>query len=161
MSLIINKPGKDINGNEYTFLLVELIPEIQKEKFQVLIQTNCYKDTNIINHKLKIKPEKWDNFITINTPYKDIYTKENIIFFIDDIVIEKLSSNYYTMYTSKKYKNDVYQLNEITGDIELDDDNNPIILNKKDEQIFNKKGFKMNHTSMIPFFCEEDLIKKI
>jgi hypothetical protein len=161
MSLIINKVGKDINGNEFPFLKVDIYPELEPQYNRVSIKTSCFNGIDIsigVENPLVITPEKWDRFNVFTIEYEDEI--QDLTIWSHEKTIEELSSEKNIPYEYMMYEDDIYDLDPITGEQILDPvTSKPIKLHKKGELIKKSNGTYFLYTRVLPRYCEsEDVI---
>lgn len=166
MALIINKSGTDNNGIDYSFLYFDLIPEIELHYDRVSINVKSYKSLEGYSGKTfeeRVFPsEYWDQFYNqIHIDYED-GIESDLENWIHQKTITYLTTKKYDMHTYKKYTDDIFLLDEETGEYILDEETDePIILNKKDELIKLRSGvYDMYNKEIFPF-CEESEIEII
>jgi hypothetical protein len=163
MALIINKSGIDNNGVEYPFLYFNLIPEIELHYDRVSINIKSYKGIDISGQTFgeRVFPgEYWEQFYNqIHIDYED-GCESDLENWIHQKAITYLTTKKYDMCTYKIYQDDIFLLNEETGEIVLNEETDePIILNKKGDLIKLKNGtYDMYDKEILPF-CEESEIQ--
>lgn len=165
MALIINKSGIDNNGIEYPFIYMDLIPEIEMHYGRVSINVKCYKGIDISGKTFgeRVFPSKyWEQFYNqIHIDYEN-GIESDLETWIHNKAKEYFTSPKFDMMTYKRYENDVFLLDEETGEPELDEETGePIILNKKGDLIKKSNGTFDLHNKEIPPFCDYDKIEII
>jgi len=159
MALIINKRGVDNKGVEYPFLYMNLIPEIDLKFERVSISIKCYKGIDISGKTFgeRVFPsEYWTHFYSqLQIEYED-GIEEDLENWIHQKTITYLTTKKYLMQTYRKYTEDIFLLDEETGEYILDEETDePIILNKKGDLIKKKNGTFDTYNHEILPFCEE------
>jgi hypothetical protein len=162
ISIVINKPGIDINEQEYPFLFVELNPQIELHYDRVSIKSKCYKGVNIDNNEYsdKIIPKNWDRLYVVKVPYEK-ESENDMNEWVTQKFINELTSKKHIPYEYLKYEDDVFDLDETTGEPKLNAENKPILLYKKGELIKKRNGTYKFYTKIIDEFCELEDIKRI
>jgi len=164
MALIVNINGTDINGIDYPFLYIELFSEIELHYDRVSVHLTCYKGIDISGKTYgeSILPsDYWVDYINIiKIPYE-----ENIIN-LNDWVHQKISdyltADHILMCIYKKYDNDVYDLDEETGDPKTNEETGePILIFKKNDLVLSKNGVYVTYNKEMESFCDRNQIEII
>lgn len=163
MALKINKPGKDLNGESYPYLHVNLQPIVEEHYDRVSVNTTCFNglDISINGYGPKIVPEGWDRFDPIKIPLEDGYDTD-LNQWVHQKCSEELSTVRKLPYEYMKYEEDVYDLDPSTGDPILDPSTGqPIVLHKAGDFILKANGTYRFYEKELTRFCEAEDIEII
>lgn len=189
MSIIINKPGVDVNDISYGFLQVELSPKLENNI--VAIKNRCYNGLDasiygldgwwdvstyedpdpsigIVDVSVWVPPIKsifpigWEDYEVIQEPF-ELEASGNLVNWSHDKVVEQLIVERSFPDSYMVYEDDVLELDPSTGEPVLDPSTGqPIINHAKGDLVTKDEETYLFYTKTYDRFCEaEDVSIKL